>query len=66
MLTVTIGTEPYACIEIENHSSFFMVNIASGINCRQVHPNNNENDDAVQNGSYFPADRSTDIYSVRL
>ena len=44
----------------------FMVNMASGIDCGQVHPNNNENDDAVQNGSYFPADRSTDIYSVRL
>ena len=31
--TVTIGTEPQACIEIENHADlFFMVNMAGEMN----------------------------------
>ena len=36
--TITIGTEPQACIEIENHATlFFLVNIARSMHHRRVH-----------------------------
>ena len=35
--TITTGTQPHACIEIENHAIlFFMVNMASGMDSKKT------------------------------
>ena len=50
--TIAIGREPHACIEIENHATLFMVNMASSKDRGACAP---IDDDAAQHGGHTRA-----------
>ena len=66
--TVTIATEPHACIEIEKHATFYSRSTekVSGMDHGRVHPTRTKtrNGHVVQRGGHNPVNRATEVYSI--
>ena len=65
--TITIGTEPHACIEIEDHAAVFSWWCGIYLGCMYLDENDNN---IIQHSSNIPANRSTShassVYSTHL
>ena len=70
--TVTIATEPHACIEIEKHATFFSRSTekVSGMDRGRVHPTRTRtrtrNEHVAQCVGHTPVNRPTEVYSIDL